>query len=108
MRKARGDGSNAAVQRGEIDGAILRASGGQRRGRFVEVDGIDLIERQPRSDGVLQRERISPVAGGNRFQRHRMMAETHPAANEPAGEPSLADPGVGAGDKKTGNGEART
>jgi len=108
MGEARAQGLDFVIERLEIDGAIFDAGGKKGRGGFAEMERVDLVEGEAGIQRVSEVDSVLAVAGGDGFKRCGVMSQFEPLAHKPAGEVSLADAGVGAGDEEVhGEGEPR-
>jgi len=67
------------------------------------MDGIDLVELQGLAGCRTQERGIFATAGGDWLQRRGVMTLESPRSHEPAGEESLADAGVRAGNEEAGH-----
>jgi len=95
---------DGTIEFGEIDFAFFRACGDERRRRFQQMNGIDLIEREDIPCSFAEKDGIHAIPTGDGLERRRLVSLLPPGTGEPTGEPSLADAGIGAGDEIAGHG----
>ena len=78
---------------------MVLAGGDQRGKRLGEKERIDLVKRQLAVLNCAQELRVCPAAGAERFHRQRVATALPQMVEQQAGQQSLADAGVSAGDE---------
>ncbi len=86
----------------------MQASGNQRRDRFGEIEGIDLLLRELPILERVQQAHVGPGAGAERLDGQGADTLRAQMGQEQGGQEGLTDAGIGPGDEDEPKGLGRS